>query len=144
MAHSIQVTFDAHDPAALGAFWAAALGYIEEPPPAPHASWEEALAAWGVPEERWNDGYAIDDPDGKGPRIYFQKVPEGKTAKNRVHLDVNPTPGMGRDDPGRLAAIEQEARRLTELGATIQRHVEEPTANHWVLLDPEGNEFCVH
>src|SRR3954464_7909533 len=93
MARTIQVTFDVHDPAGVGKFWAELLGYVEQPPPDGHDSWESFLAAAGVPREEWDTGYAVVDPSGAGPRLYFQKVPEDKAAKNRVHLDVDVTGG---------------------------------------------------
>ena len=63
----------------------------------------------GVPEERRNDASAAQDPDGAGPRLFFQKVPEGKTAKNRVHLDVRSAPGLQGEE--RMAALEAVGRR---------------------------------
>ncbi|MBD5787338.1 VOC family protein [Cellulosimicrobium terreum] len=74
MARRIQVTFDARDPAALGRFWCAALGYVEAPPPDGFASWDAALDAWDVPADQRDTAYAAIDPDGAGPRLYFQKV----------------------------------------------------------------------
>jgi|SRR6478609_3550484 hypothetical protein len=88
MSRAFQVTIDSSDPRALGGFWAEVLGYVEDAPPPGFATWTEALTAWGLPPERHNDAYAVVDPDGAGPRVFLQKVPEGKTAKNRLHLDV--------------------------------------------------------
>ncbi|MDH3024568.1 VOC family protein [Gordonia alkanivorans] len=144
MSTEIQVTFDCADPAALAAFWAEVLGYRIQAPPAGFDSWDAALEAMGIPEERRNDASAVIDPDGRGPRLFFQRVPEGKTAKNRVHLDVRAAPGLVGDD--RMASHEAEAARLVTLGATRVRRVEpEPplAAGHIVMLDPEGNEFCL-
>lgn len=144
MSTEIQVTFDCADPAALAAFWAEVLGYRVQAPPAGFDSWDAALDAMGVPEERRNDASAVIDPDGRGPRVFFQRVPEGKSAKNRVHLDVRAAPGLTGDD--RLAALEEEATRLVALGATrVERHEPEPPlgAGHIVMRDPEGNEFCL-
>jgi len=84
MATDIQLVFDTADPDAQARFWAAALGYTIQDPPQGFDTWEAFLTAQGVPEEEWNSASAITDPDGKGPRIYFQKVPEGKAAKNRA------------------------------------------------------------
>jgi catechol 2,3-dioxygenase-like lactoylglutathione lyase family enzyme len=132
----IQVTFDCADPDALARFWCEALGYRLPEPPAGFASWPDWLAGQGIPAERWNDASAAIDPHGQGPRLYFQRVPEGKTAKNRVHLDVN----VGRD------AVEATLLRLAGHGATVVRP---PSAGggageFWaVLADPEGNEFCL-
>ena len=139
----VQVTFDCADPAALAGFWAEVLGYRLDDPPAGFATWDEALDAWGVPEERRNDASAVHDPTGAGPRLFFQKVPEGKSAKNRVHLDVRAAPGL--EGEARLSALETECARLVALGATrVERH--EPSrlgAGHIVMQDPEGNEFCL-
>ena len=144
MTREIQVTFDCADPAALAAFWAEVLGYRIQAPPAGFDTWDAALEAMGIPEERRNDASAVVDPDGRGPRIFFQRVPEGKTAKNRVHLDIRAAPGLAGDD--RMASHEAEAARLVALGARRVRRVEpEPPlgAGHIVMLDPEGNEFCL-
>ncbi|HET8789062.1 MAG TPA: VOC family protein, partial [Actinomycetes bacterium] len=88
MAVGVQVTFDAADPQALAAFWGETLGYVEQDPPAGFDSWEAWAVANDVPREKWGDYDARVDPDGAGPRLYFQRVPEPKTAKNRVHLDL--------------------------------------------------------
>nr|BFF21960.1 VOC family protein [Promicromonospora thailandica] len=116
MATTFQVTFDAADPRALGDFWCEVLGYVRDAPPEGFATWEEALTAWGLPEERWNDKNALRDPDGAGPRIFIQKVPEPKTAKNRVHLDVNVGAGLRGEE--RVARLRAEADRVESLGAT--------------------------
>jgi catechol 2,3-dioxygenase-like lactoylglutathione lyase family enzyme len=139
----VQVTFDCADPGALAAFWAAALGYELDAPPAGFATWDEALDAWGVPPERRNDRSAVSDPSGTGPRLFFQKVPEPKAAKNRVHLDVRAAPGLAGD--ARLAALEAECERLVAVGAErVHRHEPDAGGNgHIVMRDPEGNEFCL-
>lgn len=132
------LTMDAADPLALGQFWAVALGYRREDPPAPYDTWEETLTAWGLPPERWNDANAIVDPAGVGPRIFVQKVPEPKTAKNRVHLDVIVTPHKDR------AAMAAKASQLVAAGATQVSIFDDPTLGYWIVMtDPEGNEFCI-
>jgi hypothetical protein len=152
MSRTIQVTFDAHDPEALSRFWAAAMGYVNPPPPGrelepgqdPFDAWHGFLAEVGVPESEWNSASAAQDPDGDGPRLFFQRVPEGKTAKNRVHLDLRAAPGLEGEE--RMAALEAECERLVALGATrVERHEPSPpmTAGHLVMTDPEGNEFCL-
>lgn len=144
MAREIQVTFDAADPAALAAFWAEALGYQVAPPPPGFDTWDAALEAWGIPPERRNDASAVVDPDGVGPRVFIQRVPEGKTAKNRVHLDVRAAPGLEGDE--RMAALEAECDRLVALGASRQERIDPapPLAfGTIVMTDPEGNEFCL-
>ncbi|WP_016933189.1 VOC family protein [Rhodococcus sp. R1101] len=144
MARDIQITFDCADPGALAEFWADALGYEMQKPPGNFVSWDDALDAMGVPLDRRNDASAIVDPDEAGPRLFFQKVPEGKQAKNRVHLDVRAAPGL--DGAERMAALEAEAERLVARGATRrERHDPAPPfgAGHIVMADPEGNEFCL-
>ena len=89
MSTGVQVVFDCADPARVAAFWEAALHYISPAPPPPHATWEDWARAEGIPEEHWNDASAVEDPDGVGPRLFFQRVPESKVAKNRMHLDLN-------------------------------------------------------
>jgi catechol 2,3-dioxygenase-like lactoylglutathione lyase family enzyme len=143
IAREVQVTIDVADPARVAAFWAEALGYQVQPPPPPFATWDEALEAWGVPAEQRNDRSAVVDPAGRGPRIFFQRVPEGKTVKNRLHLDVRAAPGLEGEE--RIAALEAEAERLVSLGATrVRRHeADGSSAGHIVMQDPEGNEFCL-
>jgi catechol 2,3-dioxygenase-like lactoylglutathione lyase family enzyme len=144
MARDVQITFDCGDPAGLSAFWAEVLGYRVQPPPEGFESWDQALEAWGVPPEHRNDASAVVDPSGAGPRVFFQLVPEGKQAKNRVHLDVRAAPGLEGDE--RMAALEAEAERLVALGATRHERFEPAPpldGGHIVMADPEGNEFCL-
>jgi hypothetical protein len=141
MATNVQVVFDCADPDRLARFWATALGYKLQDPPEGYATWEDFLKEMGIPEERWNSASAVVDPDGVGPRVYFQQVPEGKSVKNRVHLDLNV--GGGRDMPieERKALIRAEADRLVGEGATRSGEVEEQGEYCLNMLDPEGNEF---
>lgn len=139
MAIGVQVTFDAHDPARLAEFWALALGYVLQPPPPGFDDWDSFLDSIGIPEGERDRASAIVDPDGVGPRLFFQRVPEGKTAKNRVHLDVNV--GAGSDD--RRAAAHAHLATLQAAGATLLGEVDEPAGWCLVLQDPEGNEFCL-
>ena len=152
MSRTIQVTFDAHDPAALSLFWRDVLGYVHPAPPGvelppggdPLAAWEEFLERSGVPVEERNSASALEDPDGDGPRIYFQQVPEDKVAKNRVHLDIRAAPGLQGEE--RMAALEAECDRLLALGGSrLRRHEPEPpmSLGFIVMADPEGNEFCL-
>jgi len=144
VAREIQVTFDCADPAGLADFWAEALGYQVQPPPPGFDSWDAALDAWGTPPEHRNDASAVVDPSAAGPRVFFQKVPEGKTVKNRVHLDVRAAPGL--DGDARMSALEAECTRLVALGATrLERREPAPplSAGFIVMADPEGNEFCL-
>jgi hypothetical protein len=143
-ATKVQVVFDCADPAAQATFWAEALHYIVPAPPPPHATWEDFLRAEGVPEESWNDANAVEDPDGAGPRLYFQKVPEGKVAKNRMHLDLNVGGGSAVPLEERRGRVDAEVERLKQLGASDERGAIEKRGEYWVRMnDPEGNEFCV-
>jgi catechol 2,3-dioxygenase-like lactoylglutathione lyase family enzyme len=143
VATPVQITFDSADPDKLARFWAAALGYKLQDPPEGYASWQEWLAEQGIPETEWNSASAIVDPDGTGPRIYFQRVPEGKTTKNRVHLDVNVGGGPGTPVGERREHVATEVARMVELGAT-KVSVYDERGEHWVVMnDPEGNEFCL-
>ena len=144
MTTEIQVTFDCGDPAALAGFWCDVLGYVIQAPPPGFDSWEQALEAFGVPPERRNDASAAVDPERVRPRLFFQKVPEGKTAKNRVHLDVRAAPGLEGEE--RMAALEARCEELVAAGATrVERHEPAPpmAGGHIVMTDPEGNEFCL-
>jgi len=143
MALEVQVTLDCADPGVVAEFWAAALRYELESPPAPFTSWDEALDAWHVPADERNNASAVVDPAAKGPRLYFQKVPEGEEVKNRVRLDLRAAPGLRGDD--RWDALESESQRLSALGASVLGRVEADGINsgHIVMSDPEGNEFCL-
>ena len=137
---NVQVTFDAADPNRLAAWWAALLGYEVEDV---HDAVTEMLGAGTIAEgdvttfggrRCFADGAAASDPTGLGPRLYFQRVPEPKTAKNRVHLDV----------PLAAGRLEDEVARLVGDGATLVGY-ESQLDHRWaVLADPEGNEFCLH
>ncbi|MFC8589249.1 VOC family protein [Streptomyces sp. NPDC003444] len=148
-----KLVVDAADPHAQAAFWAAALHYREEDHSAlvrrllgmgavPDAA--TATVHEGTEDERlgWHDLAAVRHPDepydedtdaGLGHRILFQRVPEAKTVKNRIHLDVHAEEG----------ARDKEVARLTDLGATVLREVDEPSGSWVVMADPEQNEFCV-
>jgi hypothetical protein len=139
----IQVVFDCADPDRLARFWAGALGYVVQPPPEGYDSWEAFLAEMGVPESQWGSRSAIVDPEGAGPRIFFQQVPETKTVKNRVHLDVNASGAPGASEAERRTRVAEAVGRLVEAGASVQREFNEPGEHRVVMQDPEGNEFCV-
>ncbi|MFF9283311.1 VOC family protein [Streptomyces griseosporeus] len=136
-----QVTFDCAEPRRVARFWCEVLGYVMPQPPEGFADWDEYDRAQ-PPEERgaWA---ACFDPDGVGPRLYFQRVPEGKTMKNRVHLDVRA--GTGLVGAERLAVLEAECARLVALGATRVRLLpaDEDNESCIVMQDVEGNEFCL-
>ncbi|QEV16202.1 VOC family protein [Streptomyces alboniger] len=136
-----QVTFDCAEPERVARFWCEALGYVVPPPPAGFASWDEFDRS--LPAERRGSAFACVDPSGVGPRLFFQRVPEGKVVKNRVHLDVRAGAGLVGEE--RLAVLEAECARLVALGAVRVRllpadGVEESCI---VMQDVEGNEFCL-
>jgi hypothetical protein len=103
------VTFDAADAVGLARFWAAALGSDVDEDSTPEKAFVEA-PGWG------------------GPNMWFNRVPEPKTAKNRLHLDVRT-----------LTSVDEEVARLEGLGASVVQRFD----SHTVMRDPEGNEFCV-
>jgi hypothetical protein len=138
MAARIDLTLDCADPARLAAFWKLALGYADEPPPAPFATREAWLKEYGDPGDTADDGAWLHDPAGNGPRLSLLRVPEAKTAKNRLHIDVR-VAGTG-DSTQQWAAVTETAARLAAAGATV---IQEYPGHHVVMADPEGNEFCV-
>jgi hypothetical protein len=140
---SFSVTFDAHDPVGLARFWALALEWIEQPPPEGFASWDDFADSVDMPVEERNNYGAVINPEDPGKRILFLRVPEVKTAKNRVHLDVNAGGGREVAPAVRAGRVEAHVTRLVAAGAAeLARHDEYGTA--WVVMaDPEGNEFCV-
>lgn len=117
-----------------------ALYYVSEPPPSGHESWDSWLTEMGVPQSDWDDGASIGDPEMVGPKLYFQKVPEPKTVKNRLHLDLDVA---AVSDPlaVRVAAVEDEAARLELAGATVIQRVSDHGHFHHGMRGPEGNEF---
>ena len=142
MYRKIQVVFDCADPQVMMAFWAAALGYAAEEPPPGHATWADFAAAHDIPRSEWCG--AVVDPTGAGPRLFFQTVPEPKAGKNRVHLDVGATERPGLPMPEQRERIGAKVAELVALGATAVESIEDGGGMFTVMLDPEGNEFCVH
>lgn len=144
-----QLTIDCADPERLVAFWAPALGYRPDGPPAGYATWRAYWLHVGVPEDELGDGDCCDsivDPQGAGPRIWFQQVPEGKSVKNRLHLDIK-VGGRREEVPleTRKRRVDTTVERLLAAGASAPRVLSQPGLDHYAvtLLDPEGNEFCV-
>ncbi len=119
-----QVTFDCAEPERVAGFWCEALGY--------------ELADWSS-----ESSAACTDPTGEGPRLFFQRVPEGKVVKNRVHLDVRVGTGLVGDE--RVAALEAEEARLVPFGASRVQLLlaDEENESCLVMQDVEGNEFCL-
>src|SRR6478609_11392944 len=117
-----QVTFDCADPQRVALFWSQVLGYVLPP--------DQKDPAWA----------SCSDPTGVGPRLFFQRVPEGKVVKNRVHLDVRVGTGMVGEE--RLAALVAEGARLEALGASrVQLQLaDEENESCLTMQDIEGNE----
>jgi hypothetical protein len=143
VATGVQIVFDCADPDRLATFWAAALHYKLQDPPPGFATWPDFLKAQRIPESQWNSASAVVDPDGVGPRIFFQRVPEGKVVKNRVHLDLNVGGPRSASTDERRRRVDAEVDRLIELGARKSRMVEERGEYFANMFDPEGNEFDV-
>jgi hypothetical protein len=119
----VQVTFDCAEPERVARFWCEVLGYVLPPGEGPAS--------------------ACVDPSGVGPRLYFQRVPEGKVVKNRVHLDVRVGTGLVGEE--RVTALEAEGARLVALGAVRLWLLPADSENEscLVMQDIEGNEFCL-
>ena len=140
------MTIDCADPARVARFWCTALGYKESDPPKGWDSWEAFLTDQNVPEEEWNDGAAISDPNGVLPSLSFLKVPEPRTAKNRLHLDLQVSGGRSEPQHLREQRIRATAESLLTAGATLVREVpvdNTTTLDHLWMHDPEGNDFCI-
>ncbi|MDX6584345.1 MAG: hypothetical protein QOI10_3529 [Solirubrobacterales bacterium] len=142
MAYDFQVTIDSTDPHVLADWWAGALGWEVEPSDEAfilkmveqgQASEDDTATHHGALV--WKAGAAIRHPGGtdRAPRVLFQLVPEAKTVKNRVHLDVR----IGTD------GIDAVAERLTARGATLLHRGRQGPYTWVTLADPEGNELCV-
>lgn len=142
MVTKFQVAFDCESPRRMAEFWGEALGYQLQPPPPGFTSWDAFADANNIPEDQRDNISALIDPGG-GPRLFFQRVPEPKTAKNRVHLDVNLS-DQNVVPEERKRQIIAEVERLTTLGASRIGEGEELGVSWVVMTDPEGNEFCVH
>jgi len=143
MAIPIQVVFDCADPPVVARFWADALGYQLQGPPEPSAAWLAFQDEHGIPDERRNDESAIIDPDGAAPRIYFQRVPEPKAVKNRLHLDINAGGPPDTPPAERRSRVDEAVQRLVASGATFVRASTQYSEYCVNMLDPEGNEFDV-
>jgi hypothetical protein len=147
-----QLVIDCEDPGLLARFWAAALGYVLEPPPEGFSTWDDWRRDIGLPGSELGLGAdSIVDPRGEGPRIWFRVEPDAKVVKNRLHLDVHASGGrstVDRDAPlaTRKQRVDAEARRLADLGATITGALGSDGVDHYAMgmRDPEGNEFDIN
>ncbi|HEY7276760.1 MAG TPA: VOC family protein [Trebonia sp.] len=152
MSVRFQLVIDCKDPELLARFWAAALGYVLEPPPDGFATWDDFRRDIGLPDSYLGIGAdSIVDPRGEGPRIWFRVEPEAKVVKNRLHLDVHASGGTGTTDRSaplatRKQRVDAEARRLADLGATITGALGAEGLDHYAvgMKDPEGNEFDIN
>ncbi|MDG9690177.1 hypothetical protein CJI59_06515 [Streptomyces sp. Alain-F2R5] len=137
----VQVTFDCASPERVGRFWCEVLGYVPPSPPEGFATWDDFNRS--LPPEKRDAWFVASDPSGVGPRLYFQRVPEGKVVKNRVHLDVRAGTGLVGEE--RVAALEAECARLVALGGVRVRLLtaDEENESCLVMQDVEGNEFCL-
>jgi hypothetical protein len=144
---SYQLVIDCHDPRLLSHFWAAALGYVIAPPPDGFGTWDDYWRDLGVPESDLGIGDdRIVDPQGEGPAIWFQIVPDTKSVKNRLHVDVRASGARTVPLAERRAHVEAMVERLTGLGASRLRSLFEEGFDHYAvaMTDPEGNEFDVN
>lgn len=145
----IAITIDCRDPRVLVPFWCRALGYVPEPPPGGHERWIDYWRAIGIPEEDLvgaeDAADSIVDPAGVRPRIWFQVVPEAKTVKNRVHLDLDLTDRRTMPWSDRRTVVTAKAQDLVAAGATVLRVTSPEGADYFAITleDPEGNEFCL-
>lgn len=147
MTGDFQIVIDCSDPNLLAHFWADALGYQIQGPPPGFASWKEYWISRGVPASEAGEGDdRISDPSGRGPSVWFQRVEDRKSIKNRIHLDLR---ASGRDEVPfaiRRQRVEAEAARLVLLGATKIGALESGVVDHYAvaMTDPEGNEFDIN
>ena len=120
----LQVTFDCARPQELARFWAEVLHFEVES--GVHDGWASAV-----------------DPAGERPRVFFQRVPEAKVVKNRIHLDVRSAGPRSTPMDERRPRVKAEVVRLLGLGASFVETIEDEVDHFTVMRDPEGNEFCV-
>jgi len=142
-----QLVIDCTDPDRLARFWAAALGYQLAPPPAGFDTWNDFYRDLGLGEEDLTDGAdRISDPDGHGSAIWFHALPDTKTVKNRLHLDIHASGERADPIETRRKRVDAEASRLAALGATITGAFQEEGLDHYAvgMKDPEGNEFDIN
>ena len=138
---SLQVVFDAADPAQLADFWALAMGYVEEPPPPGFATWPDFARSIGLPEDPVGRAGLAGRPRRAPGRACISSACPRQSAKNRVHLDVRVAarPARRRMDQ----RVEEHVTRLVEAGGTVAWRNDTARGRSVVMRDPEGNEFCV-
>lgn len=147
MADFFQLVVDCRDPSRLVTFWQPILGYHVPPPPEPHETWRSWYVSVGVPAgEIDGDGTdRLTPPDGHGVALWFQPVPEPKTLKNRLHLDLRVSGGRAEPHESRRAAVQAAVDDVVDRGGSLLRWTDDEAADHVAALmaDPEGNEFCL-
>jgi len=141
--HPFQVTFDCADPRRQAEFWAEALGFVPQPPPPGFATWSDYAVSIGMAASWLDEVAAVVDPTGVAPRLLFLAVPEGKSAKNRVHLDINVPAAEGISPEQRQLIVRAKAAALVNAGATVVAERSDQISWWMTLRDPEGNEFCL-
>jgi hypothetical protein len=141
-----QLVIDCKDPEPLARFWAAALGYVLEPPPDGFATWDDWRRDNGLPDDLGIGVDSIIDPSGDGPRIWFRVEPDAKVVKNRLHLDVRASGDRSLPLATRRQQVDAEASRLRDLGATLTGALTAEGLDHYAIgmKDPEGNEFDIN
>jgi Glyoxalase-like domain len=150
MSVRFQIVINCADPDVMTSFWAAALGYVIEPPPEGFATWDDYRRDLGLPDSfLGRDADSIIDPDGAGPRIWFQVVPDAKTITNRLHFDIHASGGRENPMAVRRQRVNAEAQRLAALGAAVLSdltEVPQEGLDHYAvaMADPEGNEFDIN
>lgn len=147
VAVSYQLVINCASPGPLARFWAEALHYVMAPVPDGFESWAAYWRDFGVPDDELGVGDdRIVDPNGEGPAVWFQVVPDVKSIKNRLHIDVNASGGRDSSLDVRRDRVEAEAARLVGLGATRLGALDTEGLDHYAvsMLDPEGNEFDIN
>ena len=144
---SFQLVIDCRDPELMARFWAAALGYVLEPPPEGFATWDDWRRDIGLPDSELGMGAdSIIDPSGDGPRFWFRADEAAKVVKNRLHIDIRVSGGRSFPLATRMQRVDAEARRLADLGATVTGPLGDGSLDHYAvgMKDPEGNEFDIN
>lgn len=134
------IVFYADDPVALSRFWSDVFGY---PPATFEGDLKQMLLDSGLSEADLASRGLAEDPEGRGPRLFFHHADGPKSGRNRLHLDINAVEGRRASDD----EFEAEKDRLVALGATVVRRIEQNWGpwpeRYYQLRDPEGNEFCL-
>jgi hypothetical protein len=134
------IVFYADDPVALSHFWAEVFGY---PPATFEGELKQMLLDSGLTEDDLRSRGLAEDPEKRGPRLFFHHADAPKSVRNRVHLDINAVEGRRATED----ELDAEKDRLVALGATVVRRVEQTWGpwpeRYYQLRDPEGNEFCL-